>query len=173
MCIHFVNAVCDNIPQVQVDGADIRNKLLGLEVELAEVLDFKGAHLRTHQVLQEVVQHGDDPLSQEGVHKDPLDIWRGNQKKGKQTWMDKDNDSSIHRVTYKNLFCLTWGEKGQCADGFIRHDVVEASQLSKHLQARLLLSSGIGGQAFPLPSIPLQLQNFDFTQVLWEKNYIY
>lgn len=65
-----------NIPQIQVDGADVRNKLLGLEVKLAEVLDFKGTHLRTHQVLQEVVQHGDDPLGQKGVHKDPLDLWK-------------------------------------------------------------------------------------------------
>lgn len=64
------------IPQVQVDGADVRNKLLGLEVKLTEVLDFKGTHLRTHQMLQEVVKHGDDPLSQEGVHKDPLDLWK-------------------------------------------------------------------------------------------------
>jgi len=36
------------IPQVQVDGADVRNKLLGLEVKLTEVLDFKGPHLRAH-----------------------------------------------------------------------------------------------------------------------------
>lgn len=64
------------------------------------------------------------------------------------------------------LFCLTWGEEGQCADGLIGHDVVEAPQLSKHLQAGLFLSSGIRGQAFPVPSIPLQLQNLDFTQVL-------
>lgn len=65
-----------NIPQIQVDGADVRNKLLGLEVKFTEVLDFKGTHLRTDQVLQEVVQHRDDPLSQEGVHKDPLDLWK-------------------------------------------------------------------------------------------------
>lgn len=67
------------------------------------------------------------------------------------------------------LFCLTWGEEGQCANGLIGHDVVEASQLSKHLQAGLFLSSGIRGQAFPVPSIPLQLQNLDFTQVLQRK----
>lgn len=64
------------------------------------------------------------------------------------------------------FFGLTWGEEGQRPYGLIRHDVVEATQLSKHLEARLLLSSGIWGQALPLPSIPLQLQNFDFTQVL-------
>lgn len=46
-----------NIPQVQVDGADVRNKLLGFEVKLTEVLDFKGTHLRTHQVLKEIVEH--------------------------------------------------------------------------------------------------------------------
>lgn len=63
-----------HIPQVQVDGADVRNKLLGLEVKLTEVLNFKGSHLRTHKVLQEVVQHGDDPLGKEGVHKDALDF---------------------------------------------------------------------------------------------------
>lgn len=65
-----------NIPQIQVDGADVRNKLLGLEVKLTEVFDFKGTHLRTHQVLQEIVQHGDDPLSQEGMYKDPPDFWK-------------------------------------------------------------------------------------------------
>ena len=70
------NRSVHNIPQVQVDGADVRNKLLRLEVKLTEVLDFKGTHLGTHQVLQEVVEHGDDPLCQEGVHKDPLDLWK-------------------------------------------------------------------------------------------------
>lgn len=65
--------------------------------------------------------------------------------------------------------CLTWGKEGQCADGLVRHDIVEAAQLSKHLQAWLLLSPAIGGQAIPLPSIPLQLQNLDLTEVLWEK----
>lgn len=64
----------DNIPQIQVDGADVRHKLLGLEVKLTEVLNFQSTHLRTNQVLQEVVQHGDDSLSQERVHKDPLDL---------------------------------------------------------------------------------------------------
>lgn len=65
-----------NIPQVQVDGTDVRHKLLGLEVKLTEVFDFKGSHFRTHQMLQEIVQHGDDPLSQEGVYKDPLDFYK-------------------------------------------------------------------------------------------------
>lgn len=70
LCFH-------NAPQVQVDCADVRNELLRLEVKLAEVFDLKGAHLRTHQVLQEVVEHGDDPFSQEGVHEDALDFWEG------------------------------------------------------------------------------------------------
>lgn len=78
----------------------------------------------------------------------------------------RTNEDRLRWITEIHLSCLTWGEEGQCADGFIRHDVVEASQLSKHLEVVLLLSSGIGGQAFPLPSIPLQLQNLDFTQVL-------
>lgn len=82
--------------------------------------------------------------------------------------MDKDNNSSACMVATKSLVCLTWGEKGQCADGLIRHDVVEASQLSKHLQTWFFLSSSIGAQSLPLPSIPLQLQNLDFTQVLQE-----
>lgn len=63
-----------NIPQIQVDGADVRNKLLWLEVKLTEILNFKCTHFRTHQVLQEVVKHGDDPFSQEWVYKDPLDL---------------------------------------------------------------------------------------------------
>lgn len=44
-----------NTPQIQVDGADVRNELLGLEVKLAEILDFKSSHLGSHQVLQKVI----------------------------------------------------------------------------------------------------------------------
>lgn len=67
-------------PEVQVDGADVRHKLLWLEVELAEVLHFQSSHFRPDQVLQEVVEHGDDALSQEGVHKQGPDFWRGHQQ---------------------------------------------------------------------------------------------
>lgn len=52
---NFTKRSVHNIPQVQVDGADVRNKLLRLEVKLTEILNFKRTHLRTHQVLQEVV----------------------------------------------------------------------------------------------------------------------
>lgn len=62
------------LPQIQIDGADIRNELLRLEVELAEVLYFKRAHFGTHKVLQEVIQHGDDPFSKKRVNEDPLDF---------------------------------------------------------------------------------------------------
>lgn len=63
-----------NLPEIEEDGADVRDKLLGLEVKLTEVLDFKCPHLWSHQVLKEVIQQGDDPLSQEGGHKDLLDL---------------------------------------------------------------------------------------------------
>lgn len=46
------------------------------------------------------------------------------------------------RVKY---LCLTGGEESQSANRLIRHDVVEAPQLSQHVQARLLLSSDVGG----------------------------
>ena len=48
--------------------------MLRLEVKLTEVLDFEGAHLGPHEMLQEVVEHGDDPLRQEWVHKDAFDL---------------------------------------------------------------------------------------------------
>lgn len=63
-----------NIPKVQVDGADVRDQLLRLEVKLAEVLDLQGTHLGPHEMLQEVVEHRDDPLRQEWVHKDAFDL---------------------------------------------------------------------------------------------------
>lgn len=72
--VHSTQENVHNVPQVQVDGADVRDKLLGLEVKLTEVLHFKSTHFGSYQVLQEVVEHGDDPLSQERVHKDPFDF---------------------------------------------------------------------------------------------------
>lgn len=62
------------LPQIQVDGADVRDELLGLEVKLGEVLYLERAHLGPHQVLQEIVEHGDDPLCQEGVREQTLDL---------------------------------------------------------------------------------------------------
>ena len=88
----------ENVPQVEVDGADVRDQLLGFEVKLAEVLHLQGPHLWPHQVLQEVVQHGDDPLSQEWVDEDPFDLWRergggeegrAGEREGVETKMDE------------------------------------------------------------------------------------
>ena len=76
-----VSVCVENVPQVEVDGADIRDQLLGFEVKLAEVLHLQGPHLWPHQVLQEVVQHGNDPLSQEWEDEDPLDLWRERRNK--------------------------------------------------------------------------------------------
>ena len=61
---------------MEVDGADVRDQLLGLKVKLTEVLHFQSTHLGPHQMLQEVVEHGDYPLSQEGVDKQPLNLWK-------------------------------------------------------------------------------------------------
>lgn len=79
-CVLTSKTEFHTVPQVQVDGADIRNQLLGLEIKLAEILDFQGPHLWTHQMLQKVVKHGDDPLSQEGVNKDAFDFWMKNNR---------------------------------------------------------------------------------------------
>lgn len=64
----------EDIPQVEVDGADVRHKLLGFEIELAEVLHLQRPHLGAYQVLQEVVEHGNDPLGQEWMDEQSLDL---------------------------------------------------------------------------------------------------
>lgn len=69
----------------------------------------------------------------------------------------------MHLVTFASR---TRCEESQGANGLIWHDVVEATQLSKHLQTRFFLSAGVRGQTVPLPPIPLQLEDFDLTQVL-------
>lgn len=63
-----------DLPQIQIDGADVRYELLGLEVKLAKVFYFECPHLGTYEMLQEVIEHRDDPFSQERVHEDPLDF---------------------------------------------------------------------------------------------------
>lgn len=55
MCTNACLCSVHTIPQIQIDGADIRDELLRLEVKLAEILYFKCAHFRTHQVLQKVI----------------------------------------------------------------------------------------------------------------------
>lgn len=65
----------------------------------------------------------------------------------------------------------TRSQESQSADGFIGHDVVETCQLTKHLQAGLLLAASLGGQAVPLASVLLNLLNFDLAEVLQDRTH--
>lgn len=44
-----------DVPQIQIDGADVRHELLRLEVKLTEVFHLEGPHLGPYKMLQEVI----------------------------------------------------------------------------------------------------------------------
>lgn len=65
-----------NLPQVEVNGTDVGHQLLGFKVKFTKVFHLQSTHLGAHQMLQKVVEHGDDPLSEKGVNEKTLYLWR-------------------------------------------------------------------------------------------------
>lgn len=66
----------ENLPQVEVNGTDVGHQLLGFKIKFTKVFHLQSAHFGAYQVLQKVVEHGDDPLGKKRVNEKTLYLWR-------------------------------------------------------------------------------------------------